>query len=160
MPTAPDWSLKTFDELDVHELYDIVRLRVDVFVVEQACIYPELDGIDVLTGTWHCQGRLNGNLVAYARLIGLDVNGQNGVMAAPIKIGRVLTHESHRGQGLARQLMMRLLAHAGELAPERPIALSAQTAVVGFYQSIGFTVVSDEYIEDGIPHIDMALRQK
>lgn len=135
-----------------------MRLRVDVFVVEQACVYPELDDADVLPDTLHCQGRIEGKLVVYARMMGLTSSSDDKPATDLIRIGRVVSHENHRGQGLAKQLMLELLAHAEAAAPGRSIALSAQTPVVGFYRTLGFNVVSGEYIEDGIPHIDMERR--
>ena len=128
------WQQKTFDELSLHELYAILQQRVNVFVVEQQCPYPEIDGADhQAIHLWATQGL---ELVAYARIfLGTSTSGFS-------RIGRVLSAHSARGTGLGRELI------------QRAIAL-CQMYLHDFYASFGFTDISDEYLEDGIPHIDM-----
>ncbi|MBX2824894.1 MAG: GNAT family N-acetyltransferase [Gammaproteobacteria bacterium] len=151
--SLPAWSLKPFSELSAREFHDIVQLRVDVFVVEQSCIYPELDGADVLSSTLHLQGLVAGELVAYARLLDTENTDPQG----PIRIGRVLTRADHRGTGLGREMMQHLLIELDRRYPLRPVKLSAQVVVVDFYRSLGFTTFGPDYVEDGIQHIDMEL---
>jgi len=147
------WSLKAFNELTAREFHDILRLRIDVFVVEQACAYPELDGADMLTSTLHLQMMEAQELVAYARV--LDVaDGENNM---PVRIGRVVTRADQRGRGFGRSLMQTLLSELALKHAHRRVTLAAQVEVQGFYESLGFSVCSEPYTEDGIPHIDMEL---
>lgn len=132
-----------FVDLDPATLYALLRLRVDVFVVEQRCAYPDLDGRDTEPGTWHIWRSVGSEPVAYLRI--LD-NGSDGV-----RIGRVVTAPDHRGNGFAALLM----EHALELSKDRPTRLDAQTPVAGFYERYGFRVVGPEFLEDGIPHLPM-----
>ncbi|HET8657896.1 MAG TPA: GNAT family N-acetyltransferase [Micromonosporaceae bacterium] len=134
-----------FVDLDPPTLYALLRLRVDVFVVEQECAYPELDGRDTEPGTVHLWVPDLGAAapVAYARLL-LDPDGT-------ARIGRVCTARQARGRGLAA----RVVRHALHLAGDRPCALDAQSYLVGFYRGLGFTPAGPEYVEDGIPHVPM-----
>lgn len=141
------WQQKTFDELSLNELYAILQQRVNVFVVEQQCPYPEIDGADCQAiHLWATQGL---ELVAYARIfLGTSTSGFS-------RIGRVLSAHSARGTGLGRELMQRAIALCQTHSPNTPIRISAQMYLHDFYASFGFTDISDEYLEDGIPHIDM-----
>lgn len=141
------WQQKTFDELSLYELYAILQQRVNVFVVEQQCPYPEIDGADhQAIHLWATQGL---ELVAYARIfLGTSTSGFS-------RIGRVLSAHSARGTGLGRELMQRAIALCQTHSPNAPIRISAQVYLHDFYASFGFTDISDEYLEDGIPHIDM-----
>ena len=148
-----DWTLSRFDELDARSVHDWLRLRVDVFVVEQACAYPEIDGLDVLPGTRHLVGRdADDVVVAYARSL-VD----EGEAGAPVRIGRVVVAPSWRGRGVARALMRRGLADLDARHPHRDVVLGAQLPAEALYASFGFVRDSDEYLEDGIPHVDMRL---
>lgn len=145
----PLWHVHRFDALSNRQIYEMMKLRVDVFVVEQACIYPEVDEKDILPNTLHLLGYRKDVLVAYARIIApVDEN-------ASVTIGRVVTHSAYRGRGIARELMDRAMKASLSAWPTAAIGLSAQTQVRGFYESLGFNTVSEEYVEDGIPHIDM-----
>lgn len=137
------------DALAPRELFELLRLRVDVFVVEQACAYPELDDVDLHPGTRHVLGRLDGRLVACARTMA------PGSAVEPARIGRVAVRDGHRGTGLARRLMRWTLAHLEHAHPAHDVALAAQLTVERFYASLGFERVSGEYVEDGIAHVDM-----
>jgi ElaA protein len=129
-------------DLDVTTLYNILRLRVDVFVVEQECAYPELDGRDLEPGARQLWAESSGEIVATLRMLD-DVTA--------VRIGRVATAASARSSGLAGRLMQRAL----ELAGDREVALDAQSHLQRWYERFGFARVGDEYIEDGIPHVPM-----
>lgn len=133
-----------FAELDAATLYALLRLRVDVFVVEQACAYPELDGRDTEPGTRHLWLTAAGVTTGYLRLL----DDPDGV----VRIGRVVVAPSARGAGVAGRLMASALAEAGE----RPAVLDAQAHLVRLYERHGFAVTGPEYLEDGIPHVPMA----
>ncbi len=133
-----------FAELDAATLYALLRLRVDVFVVEQACAYPELDGRDTEPGTRHLWLTAAGATTGYLRLL----DDPDGV----VRIGRVVVAPSARGAGVAGRLMAAALAEAGE----RPAVLDAQAHLVRLYERHGFAVTGPEYLEDGIPHVPMA----
>lgn len=134
-----------FDALDARTAYDAWRLRQSVFVVEQECPYPDLDGRDPEPGTRHVLMRDDDNvLVGYARVLD-DVTAW--------RIGRVVLTPSARGQGLADGLM----AAAMEACPGRDIVLDAQSPLCGWYEGLGFAVDGDEFLEDDIPHTPMRL---
>lgn len=133
-----------FAELDAATLYALLRLRVDVFVVEQACAYPELDGRDTEPGTRHLWLTAAGVTTGYLRLL----DDPDGV----VRIGRVVVAPSARGAGVAGRLMAAALAEAGE----RPAVLDAQAHLARLYERHGFAVTGPEYLEDGIPHVPMA----
>jgi ElaA protein len=131
-----------FVELTATELYALLKLRVDVFVVEQDCPYPELDGRDTEPDTLHVWCADGGRPLAYLRVL------DDGGVA---RIGRVVTDPGARGGGLAG----RLVAEALELVGERECVLDAQAHLTGFYGRYGFEVVGAEFLEDGIPHVPM-----
>lgn len=143
------WSFLRFEALDVHRLYAVMRLRVDVFIVEQTCPYPDLDGRDTQAGVWHLLGEREGRLQAYARLL------PPGLGFDTPAIGRVIVSASARGAGLAHELMREAIARCEALWPGQPITLGAQSHLQGFYAAHGFEVCSEGYLEDGIPHVDM-----
>jgi len=142
------WALQSFDELAAEELYAVLKARVDVFVVEQVCPYPELDGRDrdaLHLSAWAPRGEL----AAYARILA------PGVVYAEAAIGRVLTAGRFRGCGLGRPLMRRAIAACGDAYPGHGIRLGAQYRLQRFYASLGFVAVGSPYDEDGIRHIEM-----
>lgn len=143
------WTTTPFDSLGVQALHGILKLRVDVFVVEQHCPYAEVDGLDPLAH--HVQGHdANGTLVAYARLLPPDAHGLP-------HIGRVVVHPDHRGRGLARALMEHSIRAVEQAHGSRRNAVSAQAHLVPFYSSLGYVATSPAYDWDGIPHVDMVL---
>ncbi|OWV75121.1 hypothetical protein ATY76_25275 [Rhizobium sp. R339] len=146
-PTTYTTDLKGFDEFSARELYDLLRMRVDVFVVEQKCPYPELDGKDI--DALHLRLLEGGRLLAAARIL------KPHEPRDASKIGRVVVSPAHRGKRLGDALMSEAIAVCERLYPENPIALSAQAHLRRFYESFGFIGTSQEYLEDGIPHIDM-----
>lgn len=144
-----DWQLRTFEALSNHELYQLLKLRVDVFVVEQTCPYPELDDKDLITGVYHLLGYEQDQLVACARLL------PAGISYPSVSIGRVATHEKARGNGLGHQLLEQAIYQCQRLWPNSVIEIGAQEHLSAFYGRYGFVATSEMYLEDGIPHIDM-----
>ena len=142
-----DWSLKKFHELTLEELYAILQLRSKVFIVEQNCIYNDVDGKDQLA--WHLIATEEGNLIAYTRIL------SPGVVYTDPSIGRVVISPSKRSSGLGRELMNRSIGHCEKLFGNTSITLSAQVYLKKFYESLGFFAVGDEFLDDGIPHIEM-----
>ncbi|GAA2187784.1 GNAT family N-acetyltransferase [Micromonospora lupini] len=132
-----------FADLDAHTFHDLLKLRIDVFVVEQHCPYPELDGRDVEPGTRHLWLTDGGAPLAYLRILA-DPDGV-------ARIGRVVVAPAARGGGQAGRLMTAAL----DLVGDRPCVLEAQSHLVGFYARHGFTASGPEYVEDGIPHTPM-----
>lgn len=159
MAATLTWKLCPFDQLTTRELYQLARLRIDVFVVEQRCPYPELDGLDLLSGTVHLFAHDDAQPVAYARVLAPTVNTSGGADAhcACVHIGRVLVAQPYRRRRLATALMQRALDHCRTHHKGHSIALAAQVDVMAFYTSLGFTPCSAHYIEDGIAHVDMQL---
>lgn len=144
------WKLSAFEELSTEELYEILHVRQQVFIVEQQCVYQDCDGQD--KKALHLVGwsdRERPEPVAYLRIIRPKKEG-----TFP-SIGRVLTHPEFRGKGLGREIMTRCLHTLEELYPESPVSISAQQYLISFYESFGFCLSSDGYEEDGIPHIEM-----
>lgn len=147
------WHNLTFAELTTAQLYELLRVRVDVFVVEQNCPYPELDGKDTLAETRHLFATdTQANIVAYARILA------PGVSYCESSIGRVLVAESARGSGVAQQLVQQAVETAKHYWPRVNIQIGAQAHLLNFYQRQGFEPVSETYLEDGIPHRDMLLK--
>ena len=143
------WHLVPFSQLSTTQLYQLLKLRVDVFVVEQNCPYPELDGNDILHGVHHLLGYKNGELVACTRLLPAGTTNDS------VSIGRVATKHNARGGGLGHQLMQQSIMHCQQLWPNEAIEIGAQEHLKPFYQQHGFVVTSEVYLEDGIPHVDM-----
>lgn len=142
--------IKRFEELDIQELYDILKLRSDIFVVEQQCVYPDCDGRDRFSH--HLYVEMNGHIVGYLRIL------DKGQTFDQVAIGRVAVREDYRGIGLARHMMNKALLFITEYLHETAVKLSAQQYLVKFYESVGFSCISEGYLEDGIPHIDMEYR--
>ncbi|WP_180897163.1 GNAT family N-acetyltransferase [Martelella soudanensis] len=140
-------DIARLDALTAGELHDVFRLRIEVFVVEQACPYPELDGKD--PQALHLRLLDEGRLAAYARIFAA------GETAPEARIGRVVVAPGFRGRRLGERVMREAIAACGKLSPSADIAISAQAHLQRFYGSLGFSVTSAEYLEDGIPHVDM-----
>lgn len=145
-------TIKPFLDLSLEELYDILALRTDVFVVEQECPYPEVDGRD--KDCQHVQVREGDELVAYLRIL------PRGLSFEEVSIGRVLVKQGHRSKGLARPMMQAAMDFILTEWKEGAIRISAQTYLEAFYASFGFEPVSEPYLEDGIPHLDMLYTAK
>lgn len=138
------WHCKPFNALTTTELFHIYQVRVAVFVVEQACAYPEVDEKDLIA--WHLFYQENGKILAYARIIPSE---------SAVHFGRVLVVETDRHLGLGRQLIEKVLTEIQRQWADKPIHIQAQTYLRDFYASFGFQAISEAYLEDGIPHIDM-----
>ena len=138
-----------FGELSPTLLYDILRLRQAIFVVEQGCAYPDLDGRD--QGAQHLLLRVDGELAGCLRLIPFADE-------AHVAIGRVAVAAPLRRQGFARLLMREALARCGHDYPDCAVTLSGQTYLAPFYESLGFAVTSAPYDDYGLSHVDMKLR--
>ncbi|MEZ9823079.1 GNAT family N-acetyltransferase [Shewanella sp. 10N.286.45.A1] len=146
------WKSLAFSELTLDELYELLKLRVDVFVVEQNCPYPELDDKDRHSQTQHLLGvDGQGVIQAYARVLA------PGVSYPDASIGRVVVSQVARGGGVAHTLMKKAISISTKKWPEHNIQLGGQEHLKGFYQQLGFEPVSEMYLEDGIPHLDMLL---
>lgn len=141
--SSPQFYAAGFADLDARTLHDLLRLRGDVFVVEQECAYPDIDGRDVESQTRHLWLARNGEPIAYLRIL-VEAGGV-------ARIGRVAVAKAARGEGLAGQLMDEALALVGD----RTCVLEAQSYLVPFYARYGFAVTGREYVEDGIPHVPM-----
>ncbi|MBO9537227.1 GNAT family N-acetyltransferase [Herbaspirillum sp.] len=142
------WIWKTFDQLSLEQLYDAIRLRQQVFVIEQECLYPDADGFD--PACLHGLGYDNeGALMAYARVL------PPGVRYAEPSIGRLIVAEQLRGKGAGEALMKQAMARTTALYPGMPMRISAQARLERFYRRLGFISVGDLYDDTGIPHVDM-----
>ncbi len=143
---APTLRSAAFDDLTPRQLYAMLRLRVDVFVVEQDCAYPELDGRDEERGAIHVWHELGGEVLSTARLLTEDDRGHRTG-----RIGRIATAPAARGRGLAGELIEFGIAHfAGH-----PVMLGAQAHLEAYYAKFGFVRSGPDYDEDGIPHLPM-----
>jgi ElaA protein len=141
---------RRFDELTAGELYELLRFRQSIFVVEQASAYPDLDGLDQTA--WHLATRLAGELIGYLRL--------RAITGPPpmVRIGRVAVSPSLRRGGLGRMLMEKALTFCRERFPLQAIDLGAQVPLVPFYENFGFTTTSEPYDDFGVAHVEMVLR--
>lgn len=142
-----NWQLKKFNQLTTKELYEILRVRAEVFVVEQECVYQDLDMKD--QKSWHLFLEDGGEIIAYLRIL------NKGVAYPEIAIGRVLTKDTQRKKGLAREMMRKAIKFIETDLKENAIRISAQVYLMKFYESLGFKAVSEIYLEDGIEHIEM-----
>ncbi len=145
------WSLKHFKELKPHELYDILRLRSEVFVVEQQCIFLDMDNKDQLCH--HLQGRIHDELIVSARIM------PPGLAYDEPSIGRVVGSPRFRGVGAGKALMVKAIEETIRLYGLSPIKIGAQLYLKKFYEELGFEQCSETYMEDDIPHIKM-IRKK
>jgi ElaA protein len=142
---------RRFDELTAGELYELLRFRQSIFVVEQASAYPDLDGLD--ENAWHLSGRIEGKLAGYLRLLA------TADPAPLVRIGRVAISLPLRGRGFGRTLMQHALRLHRERYAAHSAVLSAQLHLVPFYRAFGFVATGRPYDECGVLHIDMTLRR-
>lgn len=140
-------EIKTFEQLTIYELHDLLQLRSEVFVVEQDCVYQDIDGKDQMA--LHVFGKKDGKIVAYTRCF------PPGVYFEEAAIGRVVVPADQRKYGYGHVIMETSLKAIEEEYQTTNIKLSAQTHLRKFYESHGFTQVGEGYLEDGIPHIAM-----
>lgn len=149
MENTTHWSCKPFGQLSPKELYLVLQLRNEVFVVEQNCVYQDADNKDPYC--WHLMGWTDGMLAAYTRLV------PAGVSYNEPSIGRVVIFPKMRQTGLGKELVRKSIEMAYELWNRQPLRISAQLYLKKFYESFGFQACSDVYLEDNIEHIQMIL---
>jgi len=137
----------SFLDLELIDLYEILKLRTNVFVVEQNCPYPELDDKD--KKAIHVYSKDGEEMLAVARIL------PAGVSYKEWSFGRIATHETTRGTGLGKKLMDSLMNYMHDKHPQEPIRISAQSHLEKFYGNFGFIHTGKSYLEDGIPHIEM-----
>ena len=140
-----NWTIKTFDELTGKEIYEILKSRAEIFVKEQKISYVDEDDVDYRS--WHVFGMENGRVAAYLRAF---KDGEN-----TLKIGRVLTLV--HGKGTGSQLMKYAISELKSKTNCKKIIMDAQSHAIPFYKRLGFIITSEEYLEEGIPHVDMEL---
>ena len=147
MNNAISWKIKSFNELSLNELYSLLKLRSIVFVVEQNCVYQDIDGKD--EKALHLIGEYNNEIVAYARLF------KSGDYFENASIGRVVIHPEARDKKFGHEMMRQAIAGIETYFKETKITISAQLYLQKFYESHGFLKTSDVYLEDDIEHIEM-----
>lgn len=148
------WVCKSFDQLTTTELYRILALRQQVFVVEQYCPYQDVDGVDL--ECFHLMGcDKNNKLIAYARLIPNGISYPNAT-----SIGRILSAPENRTSGIGRKLIEASILHMKKRFGSQTIRIGAQCYLLGFYLKFGFKALGEVYLEDGIPHLSMELELK
>lgn len=147
MTLTPKWRIKRFNELSLQELYSLLKLRSHVFVVEQNCVYQDIDGKD--EKALHLLGEFDGQIVAYARLFKAGDYFDNA------SIGRVVIHPDFRDKKWGHQMMQAAIAGIESNFDTNKITISAQLYLQKFYESHAFVQTSEMYLEDDIPHIEM-----
>ena len=145
------WHYKNFEDLTPTELYQILQLRTEVFVVEQNCVYNDCDGKDKKSK--HLWLEFEGKIAAYCRIV------PPGISYSEPSIGRVVTQFKFRNLKLGNQLMKNAIQISENHFETRFIRISAQSYLKNFYENLGFQQVSEEYLEDEIPHIEMLKKQ-
>jgi len=141
------WKVKTFDELSVEELYQVIRARIEVFVIEQNCPYQDADNSD--QKAVHLWAEQDGEVIAYCRLF------DKGVKYSETSIGRVITTSKGRGKGIGRQLISYAIQVIENRFGTSEIRISAQDYLLDFYGSFGFKDTGKKYEEDNLPHTEM-----
>ena len=149
------WQAQSFEQLTTRQLYQMLQLRVEVFVVEQTCYYQDLDGKDTLPDTLHLMAYQQDEIVAYARILAPGVSYPDNV-----SIGRVIVVDSCRGLKIGDELMTRAMSCCQKQWPGVDVKISAQEHLQGYYQKHGFVTVSPMYLEDDIPHVAMCATSK
>ncbi|MBS4539082.1 GNAT family N-acetyltransferase [Clostridium sp. D2Q-11] len=142
--------IKSYEELTKDELYKILKERINVFVVEQNCPYPEIDGRDI--DSYHIFLKDSESILAYVRVL------KPGISFEEASIGRVLVNEDNRGLGLGKKIMENAIQFITNELRYNIIRISAQEYLLKFYQELGFKKVSEMYLEDGIPHVEMVFQ--
>ena len=147
-----DWFLKEFDELSLDELYEILKLRAEVFVVEQDCVYNDLDDRDQMA--LHLFLKDGDEIIAVSRILPENVAFED------MAIGRVIVKKEYRGHGIAKKIMQKAVDYIIKDLKKDKIRLSGQAYLVRFYEDLGFKKVSDVYLEDGIDHFEFLYEVK
>ncbi|MBT8187566.1 MAG: GNAT family N-acetyltransferase [Croceitalea sp.] len=145
-------QIKTFKEFQLEELYQVLQLRTEVFVVEQDCVYQDLDGLD--QKAIHVLGKKNGKIVAYTRIFKAGDYFKNP------SIGRVVVKNEERKYGYGKIIMNASIDYIQSYYNAASIELSAQSYLIRFYEDLGFVSTGEEYLEDGIPHVRMLCKLK
>jgi len=148
-----DWQIKHFNDLSINEFHDLIALRLEAFVVEQNCSYLDLDGKDKKSYHLICRNG-KGDIVATARIL------PPGVSYKDASIGRVVIKDEIRGHGLGHDLMNRCIDFGLKEFGNSPIRISAQKHLENYYEKHGFKSTGKDYLEDGIPHVEMLLETK
>lgn len=146
-----NWHVKEFNQLTTKELYEILKVRAEVFVVEQQCIFQDLDSKDEVS--YHLFIEDNSEIVAYLRILPPNISYSEAA------IGRVLTKAEHRKKGISRKLVQNAINFVTDSLGEQTIRISAQAYLLKFYNDLGFESVSEVYLEDGIEHIEMLYKK-
>jgi len=141
------YTMKKFGELTNTELYKLLQLRQEVFIIEQTCIYPDMDDKD--QNAYHLMVFDQGTMLGCLRILEKDVSFEEAA------IGRVIVSKPNRQKGIAKEMMLQALDFIRQELNERHVRISAQSVAIPFYKSVGFEVVSEEYLEDDIPHVEM-----
>lgn len=150
--TNMTWQLKKFYELTNDELYNILRLRNSIFIVDQQCVFAEIDGNDQIN-CHHLFYNLEGKIIAYARIFA------PGQVYQETCLSRVCTSLDQRGKGIGKQLLKKALEETRRLYPGQSIRIGAQLYLKSFYENFGFEVSGEPYLEDGIEHIQMIKKE-
>lgn len=141
------WKIKSFEELSATEIYEILKVRQEVFVVEQTCYYLDADGSD--EKAIHIWGEVEGKIAAYCRIFNIEIKYKEA------SIGRVLTNPEFRGQNLGKILMKIALQTIEIRFKTKAVRISAQDYLLNFYSDLGFNATGKKYLEDDIPHTEM-----
>ncbi len=141
-------QVKSFQELSLEEFHDIIALRIQIFIIEQNCPYQEVDGKDKLAHHLFFKNEMD-EIIAVTRIL------PQGISYEEVAIGRVVVHEEYRGTGLGNQLMADSMNFVRDKYGEVPVRLSAQKHLENYYGNHGFKSTGKEYLEDGIPHVEM-----
>ena len=141
-------QVKSFQELSLEEFHDIIALRIQIFIIEQNCPYQEVDGKDKLAHHLFFKNEMD-EIIAVTRIL------PQGISYEEVAIGRVVVHEDYRGTGLGNQLMADSMNFVRDKYGEVPVRLSAQKHLENYYGNHGFKSTGKEYLEDGIPHLEM-----
>ena len=147
------FKVKAFKDLTVDELYAILQLRETVFIVEQNCIYNDIDNLDQECYHLFSEDQNTGKIIAYTRLVPAKIK-----FDVPA-VGRLISDKNYRGKGLGRALMVKSIEEVCRLFNTNVVKISAQTYLLNFYVSLGFKPISQPYDEDGIEHVDMILEK-
>lgn len=142
-----EYKIRTFDELSNRELYSILRLRSEIFVVEQNCVYQDLDNKDL--NAYHLMAIENGELIGYLRIL------NKGVSYKEASIGRVVVKKEYRRKKLGLEIINKGIDFIINTMKEKEVRISAQVYAKNLYEKAGFVEVSEEYLEDDIPHMEM-----
>ena len=148
MNQKPDFKTYTFQDLTTHQLYEILKLRSEIFVVEQTCIYLDIDGKDL--AALHLVGSINNQIIAYSRIF-----DQGIVYPEYAAIGRVVVHQEYRHQKIGDLLIQESIAALENRFKNKHIKIAAQEHLENFYSCHGFLKIGERYLDDGIWHIDM-----